>query len=292
MKKFQILIPVYNDWESVFKLLDEIDSQISIFEHEFSVLIVDDASTEKMTKTNINYKKLKSVNILKMKKNQGHARCNATGVKYLSNNKKTEFDYLIVMDGDGEDRPEEIKLLVNKALNTQVSVAAKRIKRSEGPLFQTLYRFHKIITLIFAGKNMNFGNYTCLTKQDVIMLSSKKSLWSSFPGSVKKYIKNIDYIESTRGIRYEGPSKMSLIKLIVLSFSIIATFKYQVLLRSLIICSILFLFLKTYYLMGLIFGIFLISFTVAIFIISNRENREALENSTQEIEKNLSVYTS
>ena len=32
MKKFKILIPVYNDWQSLFKLLNNIDNNITIFE--------------------------------------------------------------------------------------------------------------------------------------------------------------------------------------------------------------------------------------------------------------------
>ena len=67
--------------------------------------------------------------------------------------KEKNFDYLILMDGDGEDRPEEIRLLVEKSLSDpSLSVVAKRIKRSEGPLFQLLYQIHKILTLIFTGK--------------------------------------------------------------------------------------------------------------------------------------------
>jgi hypothetical protein len=77
-----------------------------------------------------------------MKENRGHARCNAYGIRHLSKN--DNYDFLILMDGDGEDRPEEIKLLVDKALlEPSKSVVAKRIKRSEGPLFQMFYRFHK-----------------------------------------------------------------------------------------------------------------------------------------------------
>ena len=151
-----------------------------------------------MPKITDNYKNFKSINLINMKKNQGHARCNATGIKYLSD--KQDFDYLIVMDGDGEDRPEEIKLLVDKILeNANTSVVAKRVKRTEGPLFQALYQLHKIITLIFTGRNMNFGHYSCLTKDDVILLSSKKSLWSNFAGTLKKYalkLNNIPCIEA------------------------------------------------------------------------------------------------
>ena len=44
--KIKILIPIYNDWQSVFKLLENINSEVSNLGHEFSVIIVNDASTE------------------------------------------------------------------------------------------------------------------------------------------------------------------------------------------------------------------------------------------------------
>ena len=104
MKKFIILIPVYNDWKSVSKLLKEIDLQIVDWESEVSVLIIDDASTEMRLDMDSNFKKIKSVKVLNMKKNQGHARCFATGLKFIIEREK--FDYVIPMDADGEDRPE------------------------------------------------------------------------------------------------------------------------------------------------------------------------------------------
>ena len=79
---------------------------------------------------------------------------------------------------------------------------------------------HKIITLIFTGKKIKFGNYTCLTKENVILISSKGSLWSSYSGTIKRYIKDFDTVDSIRGNRYVGPSKMSLYTLIIHSFSI------------------------------------------------------------------------
>ena len=138
MKKIKILIPVYNDWESLIKLLDEINKVIEdIKSVEFDCMIVNDASTTKPPDVKVP-KNIKKVEVFNMKLNRGHARCNAFGLRYLS--KKDDFDHLIVMDGDGEDRPEEIKYLVNQALEDQeVSVVAKRVKRSEGPLFQILY---------------------------------------------------------------------------------------------------------------------------------------------------------
>ena len=121
------------------------------------------------------------------------------------------------MDGDGEDRPIELKKLIKKILeDPNKSIVAKRIKRSEGPFFRFLYSMHKLITLVFTGKKINFGNYSCLTKEDVKKLSTQASLWSSYSGSVKKHLNNLNEIESERGARYFGPSKMSFLKLYIL----------------------------------------------------------------------------
>ena len=273
MKRFKILIPVYNDWESLIKLLDEINKVVVAIKNvEFHCMVVNDASTIKPPNIKVP-QNIKSLQMFNMKQNRGHARCNAFGIRYLS--KKEDFDHIIVMDGDGEDRPVEIQFLVNKALEDEkVSVVAKRVKRSEGPFFQSLYEIHKIITLVFAGKNIDFGNYSCLTKNDVKILSKEESLWSSFSGTVKKSISQLNTINSTRGSRYFGPSKMSLFNLGIHSFSIIAVFKSQVFLRGFLLGVLMFL-LKNF--LGSIFYILitlLIIFLVLIYINSFRENIE------------------
>ena len=278
MKKIIILIPVYNDWESLKKLIKEINEIIKDFNDiNFECLIVNDCSTIQVPEI-IKPNKFKSIEILNMKENRGHARCNAFGIRYIFQNKK--FDNLILMDSDGEDRPVEIKDLIEKInKDPNVSVVAKRIKRSEGPLFQLLYQIHKLITIFFTGKNINFGNYSILTKDDVRKLHSKASLWSSFSGSVKKHTNSLNEINSIRGLRYFGPSQMSLFRLIIHSLSIIAVFKYQVFLRSTIMIITL-AFLNSY--LGnfsIVLQILIVIFNLIIFIISKREVKKDLINS-------------
>ena len=161
MKKIHILIPIYNDWESVSKLLNEINYFIKDVDAEFSITIVNDASS---IQQNINLNKIdsfKKIKILNMKENKGHARCIATGLKYIS--EKQDYDYIIPMDGDGEDRPEEIIEFINQIKKfTNKAIVGKRIKRSEDLIFKTCYELHKLITLTFTGKSIKFGNYTCL----------------------------------------------------------------------------------------------------------------------------------
>ena len=227
MKKIIILLPVYNDWESLIKVLEEINSVIKdIQKYKFECIIINDSSTIEKPKI-IKPKSFNSLKIINMKENRGHARCNAFGLRYINSNET--YDYVIVMDSDGEDRPIEIKDLINKiSENPDTSVVARRVKRAEGLIFQTLYQIHKLITFIFTGKKVNFGNYSCLTKRDIIILSDKASLWSSFSGTVKKNLTNLNETDSIRGLRYFGPSKMSLFNLIIHSFSIIGVFKYTV----------------------------------------------------------------
>ena len=290
MKKFKILIPVFNDWESLKKLLNEIDKVVNgIKEIELHCVVVNDASTIKAPIMEIP-KNIVSLKIINMKKNRGHARCNAFGIRYLSND--MEFDHLIVMDGDGEDRPEEIKSLIKKAQDDEkLSVVAKRIKRSEGPLFQMLYQIHKIITLIFAGQNINFGNYSCLTKNDVKILSTKESLWSSFSGSIKKHIIKFNSVNSIRGKRYFGPSKMSFFNLGVHSFSIISVFNFNVHIRSVLMVAVSYFFRnQTGYSFFLLFLFVILIFNALIFLTHFRQNKEQFVKSDENIE-DIKTYT-
>ena len=285
MKKIKILIPVYNDWQSVFKLLENINSQVSTLNDEFSVLIINDASTENRPEFSINLNNLKFVKIINMKKNKGHARCNAAGLKYID--EKEDFDYVIPMDGDGEDRPEELSLLIKKIKDyPNTVVTANRIKRSEGFLFKFCYFSHKYLTFVFTGKKIKYGNYTCLPNSIVSELVNEPATWSSFSGSLAKIAKDIKAIPSERGIRYFGPSKMSFINLLKHSLSIIAVFK-----TSLLIRSILFLIAYLFLVIGKIsvitvipvFGVIIV--ILSVIVLSKRENMTEFKSSLDNIEK-------
>jgi len=283
MRKILILIPVYNDWESLKKLLEEINENIKNFDDiDFECLIINDASTAQFTELR-KPNKFSSIELFNMKENKGHARCNAFGIRYVFQNKV--FDNLILMDGDGEDRPEEIKSLIEKIKeNPNLSVVAKRVKRSEGPFFQALYQLHKFITFIFTGQIINFGNYSLLTKNDVEKIYSRASLWSSFSGAVKKNLKPLNEINSIRGRRYFGPSQMSLFKLIIHSLSIIAVFKYNVFLRSAFMLILLAYFNSYLGNFAIFFQILIVVFNLIIFIVSLREREKDLLNSHKNLD--------
>ena len=279
--KIKILIPVYNDWQSVFKLLEEINLISLNLEYEISVVIINDASNHDRNEEDMSFENIHSIKILNMKINQGHTRCIATGLKYIF--EKEDFDYVIPMDGDGEDRPEEIKNFIDQISNSNnKTIVGERVKRSEDLIFKICYQLHKLITLTFTGKSIKFGNFTCLPKSTVEKMVNEKATWNSFSGSLRKIENDFISIPSIRGIRYFGPTKMSFYKLIKHSLSIISVFRNTFLIRSAIFIVLYILFIKSN--ASIITAIPLILLLVAVYSISNL----ALRENMSEFDKALS----
>ena len=281
--KYVILIPIYNDRESLKILIDNINSEIKDLDHEISLVVINDASSQQIIDTYPNIENISSIEIINMKENRGHARCIASGLKYIFERK--EFDFVIPMDGDGEDRPEEIKNFIELSKqSSEKSLIGERVKRSEGLIFKTCYQFHKFLTLAFTGQSIKFGNFTCLSKSTVKKLLAEKATWNSFSGSLKKIEKELISIPSTRGKRYFGPSQMSFFNLLKHSLSIISVFRKTVLIRSALFIIFYILLIKSF--ASVITSLPLVLLLIMIYSISSlalRENIEQFNNSLTNI---------
>jgi len=283
MKKFIILIPLYNDWKSVSKLLDQIDFQINNWSAGVSIIIVNDASTEERSGLEFSFKKIKSIKILNMKENRVHQRCIAAGLKYICKNE--DFDRVIIMDADGEDRPEELNDFFKKAQEKpNMTITGNRFKRSEGFVFKVLYEMHKILTLIFTGKLIKFGNFSCLPKDHVKQLIQKSYLWNSYSSSIVSTINDRTSIPSIRGVRYVLPSKMNFSALVFHSLAIISVFRNIVIIRSIIFFLVyFFLIFNNISVLTLVPILFLLLFVFIILKISMRTNIKGLDQSLDNI---------
>jgi len=283
MKKYFILFPVYNDWTSLWKLSKEINEQIKGLDAKFSFLFINDASTEKKPNFNLTLDKIDSVKVINMNKNQLSGRCIATGLKYIYENE--EFDHVIVMDSDGEDKPECIIEIHNKnktLLNKTVVV--ERLRRNENIFYKLFYKIHKITTAIFAGKLIKFGNFVCLPKDHVHKLIQEKNLWNAFSSTIAKVIEDRIFIKSDRGKRYFGPSKTSYFRLIHHAFTIMSVFYRVVFLRILIISSVyLFFIYDKILILNLLPLVLILIFLTIILLVSKRANIKELNNSLKNI---------
>ena len=281
--KYVILIPIYNDRESLKLLIEKINNETKNLDHEVSLVVINDASSQQIVDTYPNIENINSIEIVNMKENRGHARCIASGLKYIF--EKKEFDYVIPMDGDGEDRPEEIKNFIELSQQAgDKSIIGERVKRSEGLIFKTCYQFHKFLTLAFTGNSIKFGNFTCLSKSTVKKMLDEKATWNSFSGSLKKIKKDLISMPSIRGKRYFGPSQMSFFNLLKHSLSIISVFRKTVLIRSALFIIFYILLIKSN--ASVITSIPLVLLLLMIYSISSlslRENIEEFNNSLTNI---------
>ena len=274
MKKYTILIPIYNDRESLTKLIENINEELNSVNAEVSILVINDASSQQIVDTYPNLENIHSFEIINTKQNRGHARCIASGLKYIY--EKKEFDFVIPMDGDGEDRPEEIINFIE--LSEQIgdqSIIGERVKRSEGLFFQICYKFHKFLTLAFTGQSIKFGNFTCLSKSTIEKMLKEKATWSSFSGSLRKVEKDLVSSPSIRGTRYFGPSQMSFFNLLKHSLSIISVYRKTVLIRSALFIVFYILLIKSN--ASVITSLPLVLLLIMIYSISSLALRENID---------------
>ena len=276
--KFVILIPIYNDRETLKLVIEHINTEIKGLSHEISIIVINDASSQQIIDTYSNIENIHSIEIINMIENRGHTRCIASGLKYIFKNK--EFDFVIPMDGDGEDRPEEIKNFVQLAVQSKAkSIVGERVKRLESLFFRICYQLHKYLTFVFTGQSIKFGNFTCLSKSTIKKMLNEKSTWNSFSGSLKKIEKDLISLPSIRGKRYFGPSQMSFFNLLKHSLSIISVFRKTVLIRSALFIVFYILLIKSY--ASIITSLPLVLLLIMIYSISSlalRENMDEFDN--------------
>tara|TARA_B100001287_G_C22613830_1_gene496499 strand:- start:100 stop:969 length:870 start_codon:yes stop_codon:yes gene_type:complete len=281
--KYIVLVPIYNDRVSLKLLIENINSVIKNINAQISLVVINDASSQQILDTYPNIENIHSLEIINMKENKGHTRCIASGLKYIF--EKKDFDYVIPMDGDGEDRPEEIKNFIELVKNSEgKSIVGERVKRSEGLLFKSCYQFHKFLTLAFTGQSIKYGNFTCLSKSTVEKMIKEKATWNSFSGSLKKTEKELLTVPSIRGPRYHGPSQMSFFNLLKHSLAIISVFKKTVLIRSALFIIFYILLIKNN--ASVITSLPLVLLLIMIYSISSlalRENMDEFNNSLKNI---------
>jgi len=233
-----ILIPIYNDWKSLNKLLITINRNIN-HQTPTRILVVDDCSQNKIFLENKKLKKIKKIEILRLKRNVGSQKAIAIGLNYLLKKKK-EFDYVTVMDGDGEDNPSEIEKMLRLAKKNKDSVIVScRKDRNENFLIKILYKVHLLITVLFTWKWITFGNFSVLFRKNLNKILSNQNIWKAYSASLIKNT-NIKRVYAVRSKRFYGKSQVNLMFLALHSLRIISVFYLRVIFSSLIYSIILY----------------------------------------------------
>lgn len=236
-----IAIPVFNDWDSLEILLQELASTFKSQALWAEVLVVDDASTNnqpnslKLSEHGI----IRKTHLLKLRRNLGHQRAIAVALAYIEDNLPCKA--VLVMDGDGEDQPSDAARLINKCKQDNYSrvVFAKRAKRSEGLIFRLFYVFYRVLYKFLTGQKVEFGNFSIIPYLPLRKLVAVSELWNHYAAAIMK--SRIPYIEipCVRGKRFAGQSKMNFVSLVIHGLSAISVFGDVLGVRLLILSSIL-----------------------------------------------------
>lgn len=222
-KKVICLTPVYNDWESFSILVKAIEEYPKHQDLLFQIIVINDGSIEDYKDYKIS--KNTSIEIVNLKTNIGHQRAIAVGLQYI-NDIKSDFDYVIVLDSDGEDKPEDITFLISQCqtLNNCKIVFAQRKKREESVFFKIGYFFYKSIFYCLTGQKINFGNFSCIPNKLLKRVVVQDNLWNHYSGSIIQSKTPFDKVILNRGKRYAGQSKMNFTSLVLHGLSSISVY--------------------------------------------------------------------
>ena len=224
-----IIIPVYNDWASLNKLLQLIDVTIAI-KIFTRVLIIDDCSRVKSDFKKKKLKKIKDIEILQLNKNLGSQKAITIGLNHLKKNKK--FFYAVIMDGDGEDNPVEIEKMLNISKKNKNSVVVScRSGRNESIFIQFCYKIHLFICFFFTTYWVNFGNFSCFYSKNLNKILSNNKIWYAYSSGILKNAKIIRTY-SRRNNRFFGETKMSFFNYLEHSTRVISNFSNRVFLST------------------------------------------------------------
>lgn len=216
-----ILIPVYNDAESLNQLLDQMTGSLQEFAAtRFSILVVDDGSTENL---DIKTSHFFTVQILHLQRNIGHQKAIAVGMAFCREN--LSFDKLLIMDGDGEDKPDDASRLLKESVTEKDKIIfAKRKSRQEGKSFRFFYKLYKLMFRILTGKKIAFGNFMLIPRSLVNKAVYYSEIWNHVAGGILKTGLPYTSIPVDRGSRYAGKSKMNFHSLLMHGLGAIAVF--------------------------------------------------------------------
>jgi glycosyltransferase involved in cell wall biosynthesis len=231
-----VLTPIYNDWAALARLIEGLDREFASHSRTAGILIVDDGSSEPSPRFDpFEVSALTTIDVLHLRRNLGHQRAIAIGLAYVEADGTP--DAVVVMDGDGEDRPEDIHRLIEALEADDFSrvVFAERTRRSEGPVFAALYWLYRFVHLLLTGERVRVGNFSVIPRGLLRKLVAVSDLWNHYAAAVFHARIPFTTVPTVRGTRYAGASQMNFVALVTHGLSAMSVFGDRIGVRLLIV---------------------------------------------------------
>ncbi|MBD2246372.1 glycosyltransferase [Nostoc sp. FACHB-888] len=239
-----IVIPVFNDWQSLDILLRDLDKVLSNQRIQCEILVIDDASTIPAHDSFMfaHFNAIQKVNCLELKRNLGHQRAIAIGLAYIEANIICQA--VVVMDGDGEDTPRDVLRLIDKCSAEEYKkiVFARRNQRSENQIFKVFYKIYQLLYHLLTGQEIHVGNFSIIPHRILSRLVVVSEIWNHYTAGILKAKIPWTQIPCNRGVRLAGQSKMKFVSLVIHGLSAISVYGDIIGVRFLIATLLLMLF--------------------------------------------------
>ena len=236
-----ILIPVFNDWESLAELLPRIDAVLADRGIGADVLVVDDGSTAEPAESASpgTFRKLRRIDVLTLRRNLGHQRAIAVGLAYVED--RIGPDAVVVMDGDGEDDPSDVPRLLDRlrAERGRAIVFADRSRRSESWTFRIFYILYKLLHYALTGEKVRVGNFSAIPRRRLASIVVVAEMWNHYAAAVFRSRQPYCTIPTRRASRLRGRSSMNFVALVTHGLSAISVFGDVVGVRLLVLAVVL-----------------------------------------------------
>lgn len=234
ISKLAVVIPVFNDWESALELLRNLSDRLELIQEscDVEIFFVNDGSTASIPSRAQLLQSGLNVQVIQLALNVGHQRAIVAGLRSVLPRGHT---HVLIMDADGEDTPEGALELISEVQKSSGSiVVAQRGLRAEGISFRVMYRVHKTLFRLLVGKRLDFGNFAILPTEALVKLLNVAESSSHFPSTILRSNLPLVRVKVDRGPRYFGKSQMNFEKLVAHSFSSLAVFADQIMVRIMI----------------------------------------------------------
>jgi glycosyltransferase involved in cell wall biosynthesis len=234
-----VVMPVYNDWVSFERLISTLNRVFAETGQTLDIYAVDDGSTDESLPAGWpDLSAIRRVEVIRLRRNVGHQRAIAMGLVVVAQAYPagSEPDAVIVMDSDGEDRPEAIPevLAAYSAQPRPSIIVARRARRTETRVFKGFYKVYKQLFRMMVGFNIDFGNFCLLPFKELDGLVYDPNLWNHFAATLLRSRRPLTRLSIDRGRRYDGTSKMNFTGLVIHGLSALSVYFDIIITRILI----------------------------------------------------------
>jgi hypothetical protein len=210
-----ILIPIYNDWDAVSLLLVGLDRVLTDARLVARVLLVDDGSIVPLDETigRRPYLALDRIDVLALRRNVGHQRAIAIALAHVYEHIRPGA--VVIMDGDGEDAPEDVpRLVASLEASGGKVIFAERKRRSENLIFRIFYGAYRFVHVLLTGIPVRVGNFSIVPALQLERLVVVSELWNHYAAAVFKARLPRETVPTERAKRLTGQSHMNFVALV------------------------------------------------------------------------------